>query len=142
MTKRKPLLLAMLAFLFVSCDNKNVKIEKYDNGLLKSASPYKNGLENGEVLWFYDNGYLEQKINFVDGKANGRAYYFYKSGAMSMQRFWINDKMEGYGTDYFEDTIGLIKNILFYRDNKPTYRKEFDQSGNLLREEGVKPILK
>ena len=136
------LIIAIVVFLG-SCknQNENVKTERYSNGNLKFIKNYKNGLIDGQSQWFYPSGTIEQIVLFKNGKENGNAYYFYKSGTLKSFRYWREGNMVGYVSDYYDDTVVIIKSVLIYSNKgKLIYRKNFDSIGRFINEEGKKPI--
>jgi antitoxin component YwqK of YwqJK toxin-antitoxin module len=122
------LLTILLFFITLSCNkksnneqikqSKNEKIVYYLDGRIKSILRYNSKIMEGESLWFYSNGNLEQKVPFIKGKANGNAFYFYESGAIKSHRHYTNDSLNGYVTDYKDDSIGRIKTVVLYDNGK------------------------
>ena len=141
MLKNKHSISTILILLFLSCNTEpNIKKEYYPNGQLKFIKRYQDGILNGQAQWFYDNGNIEQTVIFKQGEENGNAYYFYTDGALKNFRYWRDGKMVSYVTDYYDDSVGIIKNVLLYNnDGQLIYRKHFDSLGNFLKEEGKKP---
>ena len=154
-----------IVFLFFSCKEKSFKNEKfYDNGNLKEFILFSNNevkavysfYENGviksirrynynesrefriEELWFYPTGILNRKIPFLNGKANGNAYYFYDTtGSIKSDRYFRNDVQVFYGADYWDDSLGTMKASLHFNNSGQIfYKKNFDENGKLLSEEG------
>lgn len=111
----------------------------YENGKPKEIHGYdKNGDYAGEQLWFYPSGVLNRKILIKNGKANGNGYYFYDStGTLSGHRYFRNDKEVFHGAEYWNDTIGITKSSIYFNDSGQIYyKKNFDENGNLINEEG------
>lgn len=137
----------LVFFLIIGCkNNKEIKshdqeIFYYPNGRVQAIKSYKDSLFDGECYWFYPNGNMEQKITFVGGKKSGFAYFFYKSGALANMKLFNNNVPVGYSEDFYDHSIGISKSIAIFNDSgKLIYRKIFDSSGHLIREEkaGVK----
>lgn len=60
--------------------------------------------------------------------------FFYESGAMKSHRFYQNDKNVGYVADYFDDTVGVIKQVLLLDSmGKLIYSKEFNERGEVIK---------
>src|ERR1043166_9786747 len=97
--------------------DKNIKINYYSDGKIKSIMSYRNRILNGECIWFYSNGFVERKVIYVDGEMNGRSYYFYASGNLKSDRFWKNNKSVGFGAEYWDNEMGLIKASLLFDNN-------------------------
>jgi antitoxin component YwqK of YwqJK toxin-antitoxin module len=116
-----------------------MEINYYHSGSIASIKSYIKGKMDGEQLWFYDNGFVEQKRVFKDGIPDGPWYVYYPSGAIKNFRYTINNK-DVAGVDYWEDTIGIIKSSLHFNDSGQIfYKKNFDQFGNFIDEEGIRP---
>jgi antitoxin component YwqK of YwqJK toxin-antitoxin module len=116
-----PVAVIIILLLLYGCirHHENDEIKFYKDGTIKSIKRINNGLLEGESLWFYSNGNLERKMTFRNGKANGNAYFFYKSGAIYSHKYYNNDSLSGFVTDYYEDTVGLIKNVMRFENGKP-----------------------
>jgi uncharacterized protein len=134
-----------LALLIISaCKNyekpnvdNGLKIFYYPNGKIQTIKYLQDSLLTGECFWFYPNGRLEKKITYDSNQANGPVYFFYESGNLKSSRFFNKDLHVGYTTNYFDDSIGLIQSIfIFNQKGKLIYRKEFDSSGQAVKEEG------
>ena len=55
--------------------------ETYHTRLMKFRKVYKDGLLDGETLFYYPNGKVESQVPYIQGKING-----------SMMRYWSNGK--------------------------------------------------
>lgn len=111
----------------------------YETGEIKAIQRYdKNGNYIGEQLSFYSSGILEAKMRFINRKANGNAYRFYDtSGALKHFRYYRNDKEVLYGGDYWGDSIDIMKASLHFNDSGQIfYKKNFDENGKFISEEG------
>lgn len=111
----------------------------YENGNIKEIHRFnRKGQYVGEQLFFYPDGTLDRKIRLKNGIADGNAYYFYDtSGTLNGHRYFRNDKEVFHGTDYWEDSIGIIQSSLYFNDSGQVYyKKNYDKNGNLISEEG------
>lgn len=111
----------------------------YENGMTKAINKFDDkGLLNGEQLWFYPSGLLNRKVPFKRNKMQGSTFYFYdETGAVKGFRYFKNGKEILFGVEYWNDSIGMIKSSLHFNDSGQLYyKKNFDQSGNVLSEEG------
>ena len=111
----------------------------YETGGIKEIHRYnKKKQMQGEQFWFFDNGILDRKIPIYNDKAEGNAYYFYpKNGALKNDRYFRNDKQDFYGADYWGDSMGTVKASLHFNDSGDVYyKKNFDQNGRFISEEG------
>ena len=104
---------------------------------MKAIKNFKDGLLNGACYWFFSNGKLEQNVTYINGEAEGHAYFFYKSGALKSRRLYLNGKPVGYAENYFDHSTGIIHSIFkFNEDGRLVYKREFDSSGKVIKEEG------
>lgn len=120
---------------------KKIEYEFYPDGELKKISRFdRNGLINGEQLWFYSSGRLDRKLHYSNDELNGNAYFFYDTtGALKHFRFFQNSYEILFGVDYWGDSMDLIKSSLhFNRNGQLFYKKNFDENGELISEEGKK----
>lgn len=133
-------LIIVLAFVFIysSCaDSNKEKVDYYKTGSIKSIKRYnqRNKLD-GQSQWFFENGITEQIVLFKDDKENGNAFYFYASGALKSFRFWDNGKMILYGTDFFDDSLNIIKSSILFENGMMVYKKNFNSHGEFINQEG------
>ena len=156
-----------IPFFLISCKRKNLNNEKYyssgalkeltlsdkklpgikivysfyETGAIKEIHRYNEKNEQyGEQLWFFDNGVLDRKIPIYNDKASGNAYYFYyNNGALKNDRYFRDNKQVFYGADYWGDSMGTMKSSLHFNDSGHIfYKKNFDESGKFISEEGKK----
>lgn len=123
--------IAILLMLTISCGKSNPKgsVDYYEDGYAKSIHNFNNeGKLNGLSVWFYSNGFIRQQQTFKNGLAHGNAYYFYPDGALKSRRFFKDDKLDGFRTDYFDDSIGLIKAVILYKAGKITDVRKGDSA--------------
>lgn len=100
-----------------------------------------NGKElAAQDVYFHNNGKVEGVINLNDsGDVNGKAYYFNKEGNIDQIRMWRDGKTWNYGFDYYnnEDTLLQKKSVILYTENGAMYfKRTWDQSGNIIEEQG------
>jgi antitoxin component YwqK of YwqJK toxin-antitoxin module len=119
----------------------NIKIvySFYETGGIKEIRRYNEKKQlYGEQFWFFDNGVLDRKIPIYDDKASGNAYYFYsRNGALKSDRYFRDNKQVFYGADYWGDSMGTMKASLHFNDSGQVfYKKNFDENGKFLTEEG------
>lgn len=111
------------------------------NSVLKSIEKFnKYGIVEGEQLYFYNSGIIDRKIIFKNGTKEGNAYYFFDtSGALKYFRYFRNDKQVLYGADFWGDSMDVMKSSLHFNDNGQIfYKKNFDENGKFISEEGKK----
>jgi len=69
----------LLTVFLVSCSN-NTKKAYWKSGKLQSEVHYKNGIMDGDAIWYFENGNIQQKLTYQDGKINGEVKRFYDNG--------------------------------------------------------------
>lgn len=85
----------------------------FESGKIEVKTPYQNGKINGEAISFYDDGSVFSKVNFKDNNRYGDAYYYYKGG---------------YAPKAY---------LYFAEDEEVTYRRDFNELGQLVKEKGL-----
>ena len=50
------------------------------NGQISVETNYKDGKEDGKVIWYYENGQIREKGNYKDGKRDGKWTSYYENG--------------------------------------------------------------
>jgi len=118
-----------------------VEYNYYENGNIKEIHRYnKNGDYTGEQVWFNPDGLMDEKGIYQNGFANGNGYFFYDTtGSLKSHRYYRNDKQVFRGADYWEDSIGIIKRIIYFNDSgRDYYQKIYDSNGNFIYELGKK----
>jgi len=111
----------------------SVYIKYYKNGKLKSITPYKNKMLNGECIAFYENGDTSSIINYINNKANGKSIVFFKNhkiweiidydnGEISNINIWNRDSkhlvVNGNGTAKLFYENGNLKGIVTFKNCK------------------------
>ena len=128
----------LIMMILSSCNNKNkdVRIGYYADGNIDFIKHYKDGELNGQTLWFYPNGKLYQVVNYKNGAQNGNSYLYYQSGSIANIRYWSDGKMKGYGNDFYDTSLWIIKSVVFF-DNKghKVYKKNYKTTGEFESEE-------
>ena len=66
--------------------------EYYDNGNKKEMRTYKEGLLNGQSLFYYPNSFLNKKIFYSNNKKEGKHYSYYKTGEKESVGNYKSDK--------------------------------------------------
>lgn len=89
-----------------------VQKEYYENGELNSIGWNKNGLPDSILLMYYKNGSIKGKVNYRKGKLFGESIYY--------------------------ESNGKVQNYSFFNPlGKCCYRREYNDSGIVLKEEGT-----
>lgn len=82
--------------------------EKYPNGKLNYYSYYKNGIPNGERVYFYESGKIKSHCVMDAGTIDGEHIVWFENGEVRKKEFC---------------KYGMI-----------LWMREFDETGNLIRE--------
>src|SRR5690606_11591045 len=144
----RALSLAVLVFLFASCDKKNDKVgdyvhkSYYKNGQLKSVSEMENGLVHGIKLFYYPTGQLQSRGEYSRGLENGIIEHFYENGKLKSRSNWLAGKEEGEAVVFFENgniqfrafhRKGKIvgRSTVYYDNGNVRERKLYDSLGNM-----------
>ena len=59
-----------------------VETEYYQNGNIKSETPYKNNKINGILRAYYANGNIKSESNYIAGNQEGETKTYYKDGGI------------------------------------------------------------
>ena len=103
--KRNNWHLIVLAIIFLSCNEKRIKIERIKNFTVQ-ASFLDHNVIDGKARYFDSLGRLVNISTFSKGIRNGVNINYYPNGIVSDSVEYIFDKENGYWT-YF-DTSGII----------------------------------
>lgn len=151
------------AFVVQNGDTLRISKEYDFEGRLKTERTIdKDSLTQGIAKMFYEDGTLHAELNFKDNKKEGleKSYYrsgkikhiglnssgkqdsmwiwYYESGVLEETANWINGASHGENISYY--TNGMIKMFRFYFFGDLIYVREYDSSGNVIKEEGRIPI--
>jgi len=129
----------LLSLIFYSCnaDTGNVKMEYYSKNQIKSIKHYKDGIQDGEAIFFYPSGNVKGRISFFKGNIDGYAYNFYPSGCLEKYRRYKNGKEVGTGEDYYDHELPLTKSFFQFNDSgRVVYKVNYNIHGQRLSEEG------
>ena len=86
----------------------------YEEGDIKSISPFKNNVADGVFLSYYQNGNMKEKHAYKNGNEEGEGIFYYENGKLEEKYFMKNGKLDGEAINYFED--GKIKNKAIFKD--------------------------
>jgi len=86
----------------------------YEEGDIKSISPFKNNIANGTFISYYQNGNIKEKHTYKNGNEEGEGIFYYENGKLEEKYFMKNGKLDGEAVNYFED--GKIKNKAIFKD--------------------------
>ena len=86
----------------------------YEEGDIKSISPFKNNIANGTFISYYQNGNIKEKHTYKNGNEEGEGIFYYENGKLEEKYFMKNGKLDEEAINYFED--GKIKNKAIFKD--------------------------
>jgi antitoxin component YwqK of YwqJK toxin-antitoxin module len=92
MVTMKNLIIVLLVLNFIGCINmarkkKTTEIEHYENGQIKEIRKYLNGKRDGLWIGFYENGDTMYYQTYKDGLENGDDVFYYRKGGGSKKRY-------------------------------------------------------
>ncbi|MGQ9847496.1 MAG: toxin-antitoxin system YwqK family antitoxin [Bacteroidales bacterium] len=67
-------------------------ITTFPNGKLGMGGYIKNGLRDGEWIWFYENGNKKRFCVYKNGVKHGTSIFYYKNGQKKSEIIFDNDK--------------------------------------------------
>lgn len=106
----------------------SIDLERDEDGYLYFEGNLFTGIEH----WFYKTGELGSETNYVGGIQDGWMRGWYKSGQISGETFYKKGVVKGINRDWYEN--GQLKIEEEIKDGKSLWEKEWDESGNLIRE--------
>ena len=86
----------------------------YEEGDIKSISPFKNNIPDGIFISYYQNGNIKEKHTYKNGNEEGEGIFYYENGKLEEKYFMKNGKLDGEAINYFED--GKIRNKSIFKD--------------------------
>ncbi|MBK9532188.1 MAG: toxin-antitoxin system YwqK family antitoxin [Chitinophagaceae bacterium] len=110
-------------------DTPNIFIKKsyYENGQLASETKYVDSIKNGQSLSFYDNGKLLGKVFYKNGKINGEVTEFYKTGGIMFKGTQVDGELVGVATHYYDS--GAFESEIYFKDGKEFFVNYWDSTG-------------
>lgn len=123
-------------------NNLEEKVERYENGEIKSICQMENGLKNGVERHYDKNGFLWLETHFKDGKKNGveTTFYFRNKGVYSSQSF-VDGIANGDLIHYYDS--GAVKTITPYLNGVANGNQQwFYEDGALMGEISYKNGLR
>lgn len=153
-------IILIITLLSQSCKfrdpNNQVVEEFYPNGVIKSRTPYKNGVIEGTVTNFNERGILLSTAEYKNGKhegiminyntatqkpvikatfkndiQEGPVIQYYREGMVWRESNYVNGRIDGEMKTYWAS--GKIKALSYFKMGIPaTGLKEYDKEGKLL----------
>ena len=113
--------------------------EYYEEGDIKSISPFKNNIPDGIFISYYQNGNIKEKHIYKNGNEEGEGLFYYENAKLEEKYFMKNGKLDGEATAYFED--GKIRNKSIFKDGvkleEETYKDDEIRKNTFKNEEIV-----
>jgi antitoxin component YwqK of YwqJK toxin-antitoxin module len=98
---------------------KNIKsrLEKeyYDNGILKSETPYLEGIKHGVVKEYYKSGTIQSETTYSNRLLNGPAKKYDENGKLTIETPWVDGKITGVVKHYYPN--GVVQSETFFSEN-------------------------
>ncbi|MEA1953570.1 MAG: hypothetical protein U9O24_04210 [Campylobacterota bacterium] len=116
----------------ISKDEKLIEIRKeyWDNGNLKSETPYKKSyglgykkvkttlIPHGIAKEYYESGVLRKEDPYVEGERTGLVKFYREDGSLEVSYAFINSIQDGETTYYYSD--GTVMDVEYYKDGNLT----------------------
>ena len=90
--------------------------EYYEEGDIKSISPFKNNIPNGVFISYYQNGNIKEKHTYKNGNEEGEGLFYYQNGNIGQNSFLLNGKLVTEVFEYYPN--GNMKTKAHYIDGK------------------------
>jgi antitoxin component YwqK of YwqJK toxin-antitoxin module len=117
----------------------------YDNGVVGSECPYRNGKPNGLQLVRNQDNIMQSEINIKDGKSDGHAKQYTTTGELLNEGTFQNNLQHGLWTWYHlngkkESEVNFVRGEkegeqTFYSESAVIVKREFYTKGKLVKEE-------
>lgn len=106
--------------------------EYYENGDIKSETPYQGGKRNGELRIYYQGNKLKSSQNYVYHKREGEGKKYYPNGTLQEKFVYKNDKREGVRQEFSKQ--GMLTYETMYKSDKKQWVKRYGNNAELLEE--------
>ena len=106
-------------------------VDHYENGSLKTKTPYKHGQEHGMKIAYYEDGSIRCYRNFKHGQKDGIHQGFYAGGAKKFEYRFKNGDNLGTHYDWFEN--GQLAKLTNFKDGKPFGEQKMWRSDGKIR---------
>jgi antitoxin component YwqK of YwqJK toxin-antitoxin module len=87
--------------------------------------------KDGYYRFFFPSGEVRAECHYVQNKLEGISNFYYESGKLKSKENYKNGELSGLSHFYYE--MGILKSEVYYKEGHATLRKEFDESGRLIR---------
>lgn len=101
----------------------------FDNGAIRSETPYVDGIKHGKERLYFPDGKLEAEVNWVDGFKDGLEKHFFESGTVKSETNFRLDKREGSDTEFFPENRAIRHESYYQNDIIDGTEREFYSNG-------------
>ncbi|KXA26852.1 toxin-antitoxin system YwqK family antitoxin [Fusobacterium nucleatum] len=106
---------SILTDINYNSNSHEIVTDEFPNGLLKQYFTFnKDELLDGESRQYYEEGDIKSISPFKNNVADGTFISYYQNGKLEEKYFMKNGKLDGEAINYFED--GRIKNKAIFKD--------------------------
>ena len=80
----------------------------YNDGKIKTLTPFVNGKKNGIYRGWHDNGIIREEVTYVNGLADGKKKYYNKKGELNLIKTYSKGTQKGI-REYYVSLGGVFK---------------------------------
>ena len=100
------------------------------SGNLFIKGAYKDGIKDGNWIWYNENGQINSKGNYKDGKRFGKYTYYYENSQKKFEESYKDGIKDGKATLW--DESGQKRSEETYKNGESISEKWWDENGNLI----------
>jgi antitoxin component YwqK of YwqJK toxin-antitoxin module len=108
-------------------------LKYYENGKLRSETPYTAGRKDGTQKWYYENGAIKETVPFINGLEEGLRRQYYENGTVAGEIPYEHGTEEGTAAWYYENGK-TKKTTLFRKGNKDGVSLLYYENGQIAAE--------
>ena len=101
----------------------------FENGAIRSETPYVDGIKHGKERLYFPDGKLEAEVTWVDGFKDGLEKHFFESGTVKSETNFRLDKREGSDTEFFPENRTIRHESYYQNDIIDGTEREFYANG-------------
>src|SRR5436190_817250 len=139
--KNKHLIIAGIAsIIFCSCERSEFHhVEgKIDEGKRVSYWTKRDGTLDGPFLKYYSSGHQYSMVQYIAGKPDGILLEYYDTQRLKLMCTFKNGIKEGFRYRYYPN--GKKQDVAYFERDFLKYLEEYDENGNLSKDEGHLPF--
>jgi antitoxin component YwqK of YwqJK toxin-antitoxin module len=102
----------------------------YPDSTLAETVTWDSGMRTGEWLQYYPDGAICLRAEYIGGKLEGPFSYYHRNGNLYYEGHYSEDLKTGDWMVFYEN--GKLKQIIEYREGRPTDPKVADQETKFL----------